>query len=398
MRSRRSCVPPVLLLLLLLLAVLSPVALAQEAAPTDAAPTDAAPTLSALPSTDDRRFEMREVRPEVAAWMTLRGGLLRGSTGCSRLLGSYGRIGQALRFKLKARQAAGCSRGASLAGHAMTRSLAQAARFEIVGPAGGTGAALVIRDADGVEDLRFEIDDASPLAAGEWRLVSYTVAGTTAAADPAQPALLTFSADSSGEVRRSSSGDVIGSSGCNGLVGRFARRADVLSFRRLEHTDAPCPAQLVAQEAAVLAILDAPSLRLDLPLDRLVIVAEGGGDSLEFVTSSPVEGTTWLLGGVAGLPDARSAPSTVTLRLDGDLLSGEGPCGPYTGRSVASGVFLSLSDLRGQDVVGCTGKLLQRELLAALRETVLLERDEASLRLLDARGIVLATFTPAGLP
>jgi hypothetical protein len=65
---------------------------------------------------------------------------------------------------------------------------------------------------------------------------------------------------------------------------------------------------------------------------------------------------------------------------------------------VASGVFLSLSDLRGQDVVGCTGKLLQRELLAALRETVLLERDEASLRLLDARGIVLATFTPAGLP
>jgi heat shock protein HslJ len=176
-------------------------------------------------------------------------------------------------------------------------------------------------------------------------------------------------------------------------VGTFRRQADVLGLAQLERTEAPCSSTLAAQEAAVMAILASGSLTLDLPLDRLILVATDTGDRLEFAASTPLEGTTWLLDAI---PGSRGSEGTVTLRLDGGTLSGEGPCGPFAGRYVAEGVFLTVADISAPDVSACTRKAEQRALLDALRATVLVERQDPGLRLLGARGQLLAAFSPAG--
>ncbi len=340
-----------------------------------------------------RRGEMRSVGPEVAAWLTLRGGQLRGSTGCGRLSGRYGDLGLALAVRPVPGRSSRCPRAASLAATGLTEGLRDATRFEVVSPSGTAGAQLIVRDADGQEDLRLVPDDAAVLAAGDWELQAYRVAGVSMVADPLQPAVLAFRPTREREVRRQSSGDVIGSTGCNGIVGRFRRQADVLSFPSLESTEAPCSAALAAQESAIMTILGSPSLRVDLPADRLVLESATSGDRLEFVSSAPLEGTTWLLAGLAG---EEAGADTVTLRLAGGLLSGEGPCSPFSGRYVTDGVFLTTAGLEAASVTGCTRKAEQRALLDALRRWAMLERDGLDLRLLDARGDLLATFAPAG--
>ena len=286
-----------------------------------------------------------------------------------------------------------CQKAASRVATSLTSALEDASRFEIVGPAASAVAQLIVRDGDGREDLRFEPDDAADLAAGDWELQGYGVAGRSMAADPLQPAVLAFRPTRDRQLQRQSSGDIIGSTGCNGIVGTFRRQGDVLSFPSLERTEAPCSSALAAQEAAIMAVLGSPSLTLDLPLDRLVLRSASSGDRLEFVSSTPLEGTTWLL---SELADIAVGADTVTLRLEGGLLSGEGPCGPFSGRYVADGVFLTTADIQPAGVTDCTRKAEHRALLDALRQWAMLERDGPDLRLLDARGGLLATFAPAG--
>jgi heat shock protein HslJ len=340
-----------------------------------------------------RGREMRPVGPEVAAWMTLRSGQVRGSTGCTRLAGRYGRVGQALDFELRDRRRGVCAARVALVASSLTDALARAASFEIERASDAFGAQLIVRDADGIEDLRFELDDSGALSAGEWRLQSYTSAGRTVAADPAQPAVLAFRPTRSRDLQRRSSGDVIASTGCNGIVGTYLRRADVLGLAALERTDAPCSPTLTSQEAAMVAVLESPSITLDLPLDGLTLVSPDTGDRLEFVSAAPLEGTTWLL---AGMPGRRDGQGTTTLRLEGGRLDGEGPCGPFAGRYVTEGVFLTLDDISAGDLTGCTRKVEHRALLDALRAAVMVERDDRGLRLLGARGQLVAAFSPAG--
>jgi len=340
-----------------------------------------------------RGREMRPVGPEVAAWMTLRTGQVRGSTGCARLSGRYGRVGQALAFELSDRRRGACAAQVALVASSLTDALARAASFEIVRASDEVDAQLLVRDADGIEDLRFELDDSGALSAGDWRLQSYTSAGRTVAADPAQPAVLAFRPTRSRDLQRRSSGDVIASTGCNGIVGTFRRQADVLSLAALERTDAPCSPTLATQEAAIVAVLESPSITLDLPLDGLTLVSPDTGDRLEFLSAAPLEGTTWLL---AGMPGSRGSQDTVTLRLEGGMLDGEGPCGSFGGHYVAEGVFLTMDDISAADLTGCTRKAEHRALLDALRAAVMVERDDPGLRLLGARGQLVAAFSPAG--
>lgn len=340
-----------------------------------------------------RSREMRPVEPEVAAWMTLRAGQVRGSTGCTRLSGRYGRVGQALAFELADRRRGACAERVGLVASSLTGALARAASFEVVRASDGSGAQLVVRDADGREDLRFELDGSGPLSAGDWRLQSYTSAGRTVAADPTQPAVLAFRPTRSRDLQRRSSGDVVASTGCNGIVGTYLRQADVLSLGSLERTDAPCSPTLASQEAAVVAVLENPSLTLDLSLDGLILISPDTGDRLEFLSPAPLEGTTWLL---AALPESRGGEDTVTLRLEGGMLDGEGPCGPFVGRYVAEGVFVTLDDISAADATGCTRQVEHQALLDAFRAAVMVEREDPGLRFLDARGQLLAAFAPAG--
>jgi heat shock protein HslJ len=190
-------------------------------------------------------------------------------------------------------------------------------------------------------------------------------------------------------------GEVVGSTGCNGLVGEYFRSADVMSFGELERTDAPCSPALQAQEAAILGVLDATSLSLQLPPDRLILTAHGSGDSLELSSASPLEGTTWLQ---SRLPEAPAPDSTMTLRLDAGRATGQGPCGSYSGSYASDGVFLTFADIVGSDDEECGMSRTEKALLAALRSTVMVDRARPELRLLDAAGRVLARFKDASRP
>lgn len=330
------------------------------------------------------------VPPDVAAWVTLRAGQLRGWTGCSDLAGSYGRMGQALRLQPKTPAEAPCPAPARAVATSMTKGLVRAAGFAVEPATDSGGPALVLHDAADAEVLRFEPDDVGTLTDEPWVLATLTLDDQPQVSVAGAAAELSFTTDGAARRDRRERGSLIGSSGCNGILATFQRSGDRLSVRDVETTGAPCPEDLAAQESAVLAVLTSDDLELDLPPDRLVLTDRASGDSLELVSSAPLEGSTWLLREIAG----RGSPGTpVTLRLDDGRLAGEGPCGPYQGDYTTDGRFMRFHDLHGTAGAGCDARVQQRALLLALERTVLIEREPPRLRLLDAAGRLVATFT-----
>jgi heat shock protein HslJ len=179
------------------------------------------------------------------------------------------------------------------------------------------------------------------------------------------------------------------------VVGEFHRHADVLSFGPLEVTDAPCSPSLATQEAAILAVLDASGLGLELSPDRLTLTSSDSGDQLELVSSRPLQGTTWLL---QSIRRSNRAQETVTLLLRSGEVQGEGPCGSYDGHYATDGRFISFASLVGQGTSDCDRRPAQRALFDALRRAVLIDREDGELRLADAAGKELARFRPAAAP
>jgi heat shock protein HslJ len=337
----------------------------------------------------------RSAGPEVAAWMTLRAGKIDASGGCTTFRGSYGIMGSALTVKPRGLRDNHCAEQTTIVQLGMVDGLRRAASFKLLSSDETRGTQLLVHSAQGLPLLRFEADDAAVLENAEWQLEAFTVAGERILAEPGQPAVLTFRPERSSARQRSSSGTAVGSSGCNGFLGGYFRHADVLSFGELERTDAPCSPAQTAQEAAITAVLDATSLSLRLPPDRLILTSNDGGDALELVSSTPLEGSTWLL---SHLPDSPSLASTVTLRLAGGQATGEGPCGAYSATYATNGVFLTFRDVEPAGGVECGQAQAENALLAALRSTVLLDRSQPQMRFLDARGEVVARFKNPGGP
>lgn len=284
---------------------------------------------------------------------------------------------------------------------AMVEGLRRADGFEIVAGTEVAADQLVLRSATEVELLRFRLDDVDALDTAEWRLTSYTVDGVTTPADPAQQAVLSFGPRRSDPVRRTAAGELAGSTGCNGVIGEFTREGDVLSLGPLEVTDAPCGGGLADQQEAMLAVLEATALQLSSPPDRLSLSAVEDGRRLDFVSARPLEGSTWLLDERAETP---SPSDPVTLRLADGQAAGEGPCGPYTARYVTDGYFITFSDVGGppepeaSPVPACPEAGRERALLGGLRRSVILDRDQRELRLLDALGRIVLRFDQPGGP
>lgn len=331
----------------------------------------------------------RQPGPAVAAWLTLRDGRVTGSAGCTPLRGRYGRMGDAVTLRLQGAPRPTCARPIALVERALRAGLRRAASATVSDMSGRVE--LVVRDVDDAVLLRFVPDDVGTLESGEWRLVRYTLAGASVAADATQPAVLGFRARQRSAAERRSSGQLIGSSGCNGIVGRYARAGSVLNVTRLQLADAPCAPGMVAQEAAIRSILESDALRVELPADGLVLSDAESGDRLEYASATPLQGTTWQWRDTGRQP-AGAGP--VTLRLEeGGLVSGEGPCGAYSGTYATDGRFLTLGDLAGPAECPAAGR--QRRLFAGLAATVLVERVGDGFRSLDARGRVVARFSPA---
>ena len=320
--------------------------------------------------------------PEVAAWMTWEAtGDLRASGSCTLFRGRYGRTGAAIDIRLRGLKRNDCAEQTTMVQLAMVDGLRQASSFEIIGGTEPIDDKLVLRDVDGVELLRFGLDDVAALEMADWRLSSYTADGRTIPAAEEQQAVVSFRPERASVARRSASGQLTGSTGCNGVVAEFTRSADVLSVGQLDRTDAPCTPELAAQEAAMVRVLEATSQTLSLPPDRLVLTSSDTGERLDFVSQRPLEGSTWLLAGGPGIPDPGSE---VTLRLSDGVVAGEGPCGPYRGRYATDGVFVTFAGLEGAADDTCDDRKSERALLDGLRHAVRLDRDQPGLRLLSA--------------
>lgn len=167
-------------------------------------------------------------------------------------------------------------------------------------------------------------------------------------------------------------------------MGDFFRRSGVLSFGELEFTDAPCASALAAQQAAMQDVLGSAAIRVELPADRLVLTSTDTGNRLEFVSQTPLEGTTWWLSRTAvegGVREAR-----VTLRLQDGLATGEGPCGPFSASYVTDGLFITFADARGARDESCSERRSEQALIAGLRRSVRVERDRDRLAFVDALG------------
>jgi heat shock protein HslJ len=320
--------------------------------------------------------------PEVAAFLRFGPSAYDGSGGCSRIRGQYGTIGAALELKPKQVDRRSCAEQAAVVQDAVEAGLRKSASYEVVPGPTPADDELVLRSAGGEELLRYGLDDVSGLDWAEWRLASYTIDGQPVAASTGMPAVMTFEPDEDAFYKRRQSGRFSGSTGCNGVVAQFYRSADVLSFSDLERTGAPCTAELAAQEEAIVAVLDATSMSLELPYDRLRLTSSDSGEQLEFVSRTPLEGSTWIVDGSIG---GTRTDTRVTLRLEDGAATGEGPCGAFSASYATDGVFITFRDVQGARDGDCPESRAEKALLDALRGAVTVARTSDRLDLVDAR-------------
>ena len=320
--------------------------------------------------------------PEVAAFIEFGPRFYEGSGGCSKVTGSYGVNGAALSLRPKQLAERRCAENLTIVQQAVESGLKKAAAFGLEAGARGMDDELVIYSVTGAEVLRYGLDDLALLDGAEWQLESYTAAGQTVGASTEMPALLSFRPDADAAYKRRQSGPLVGSTGCNGIVAEFFRHADVLSFSQLGLTDAPCTDELAAQEAAMTRVLDATAIRIDLPADRLVMTSADTEERLEFLSQTPLEGTTWWLQRTS--TEGGTRDQRITLRLEDGVASGEGPCGPYSASYVTDGVFITFRDTRGARDAECSELRTEQALIAGLRRSVSIERGRGQLSLRDA--------------
>ena len=313
-----------------------------------------------------------------------------GSGGCSRVEGTYGVNGAALTLRPKQAKERSCAENLAVVQMAVESGLRRAAAYDIETGAEAADDQLVIYSVNGSEVLRYGLDDLALLDGGQWRLESYTTDGQPVPASSEMPGLLSFLPQSDAVYKRRLSGPISGTSGCNGIVAEFYRSSDVLSFSELELTDAPCTDELAAQQAAMTAVLDATAISIDLPADRLILTSADTQERLEFVSQTPLEGTTWWLsfeaiGGNIG--DQR-----ITLRLEDGTVSGEGPCGAYSANYVTDGAFITFTEAKGARDADCSELRTEQALISGLRRSVRIERDVERLSFVDAFGNTRLAF------
>jgi heat shock protein HslJ len=319
---------------------------------------------------------------------------LRGSGGCSAIDGRYGRIGAAITFRLHQSKTGACAEQTALVQRSMLDGLRRASSFDVIAGADARADRLVLRSVAGVELLRFRLDDIGGLDQADWQLTGYTSEGRVMDASSEQPAILALRPTQVDLGQRSAAGAVTVSTGCNGVVTEFRRRADLLTFGDLQRTDAPCTPALAAQEEAMVSVLQAATMTISLLPDELVLTSDTG-ERLIFASQRPLEGTTWLL--QTDL-DREGRSDAVTLWLEDGAARGEGPCGSYSASYLSDGLFITFTHAAGADAASCRDGKSQRKLLAGLRAAVQVERAPSGVRLIDASGRVALRFSGVSGP
>ena len=275
--------------------------------------------------------------------MTLRAGQVRGSTGCTRLSGRYGRVGQALAFELSDRRRGACAEQVALV----------ASR-----PDGCPGTCCQLRDRTRQRRCRRAADRprrgwhrGSALRAGRLgrpgrgRVAAAELhvgrtnggSGPRAAGRPGVPSHPQPRPAASFELATSSPPPAATASSAR-TAGKPTCSASVRWSGQTRPARPPSPPRRRPSWRSSRVRRSPWTCRPTSSSSSRPTRATASSSSAQRRSRAPPG--CWLL-----CPAARGSEDTVTLRLEGGTLVGEGPCGPFAGRYVAEGVFLTLDDI-----------------------------------------------------
>lgn len=208
---------------------------------------------------------------------------------------------------------------------------------------------------------------------------------------------LTPAVDSSGSLNLAADGTMFGSTGCNRFSGTWTAAGGALTLQTGPMTLMACPADLQAQELAVLAGLAATS---SYTVDGETLTLSDAGDNVVATYTAAVTdlaGTAWQATGInngAGAVVTTQTTAALTLRFGDDgTVSGFDGCGDFTGAYTADDPALSFSAL--QPAPACESAE-QAQYLAALDAVTAYRVDGDRLELRDDAGALQAGYTAAG--
>lgn len=232
---------------------------------------------------------------------------------------------------------------------------------------------------------------AAELAGTAWNLTAYTdakgteVPGTTGA----NLGTLAFAAD----------GTFSGSTGCNRIVGSYKQEGSALTMEPGPMTKMACPADVTAQEDAILAAL--PKVASFTSGTALVLTNADGGTLLTYAPgTADLAGTSWTATGINNGKDAvvaEAGTENVTLVFGTDgTVSGSTGCNNYNGSYTASAGTIEFGPL-AQTMKACEDAVMQieQQYTAALAASTSYVIDGATLTLRDASGATQVVFAQA---
>jgi heat shock protein HslJ len=197
-------------------------------------------------------------------------------------------------------------------------------------------------------------------------------------------------------------GQVTGSAGCNSYFGSYESSGDRLTFGVIGMTEMYCmPEALMTQEGEVLAALEsAAAYRF---VDGALQIANADGETVlifSVLEPAPLTGTTWQLtgynNGQGGFVSVLSGTEITALFGDDGSLTGSAGCNDYTTSYVIDGDAVTLGP------VATTRKMCaepegimdqESAYLAALESATAYQIKGNALKLTDADGVQVATFT-----
>lgn len=340
---------------------------------------------------------LEPVGPEVWARLTLRGGEARGTSGCNAFGARYRLLEAVLLFEGIETTEQACAADVMVVERGLYSGLGQTRAYQIEPGEAAWQQVLTLLDDGGRPLLRFRRDDAAGPADGPWRLSTYQWQGRSRYALAGIDALVSFDPHESDAVTGTASGSLTGTTGCNSFSGTWESVGNALTVGPLATTRMGCLGDIGDQERAVLGVLGQAPLELAFPPGSMLMTTADGAAALTWTTLAALEGRAWVLASLRGEPvDARVV---ITLLLADGMVSGEVPCGRYSGSYDLGADGLVLAG-RARDRRPCQrpARQAQRAFLAALREVTGYAVRGSTLTVFDGTGQEVARLVLPGGP
>ncbi len=229
------------------------------------------------------------------------------------------------------------------------------------------------------------------LAGTRWDLVSYGPAGRLQQPPTGAEVTLNFEADQAS-----------GRAGCNFYGGSYLLEGSSLSWRDpyFTTTEMACEEPLMQLESAYLQLLSgAEHIRLED--GTLTLEGPQGLLVFEVPVSAELEGTTWILNGLAERGGIVSTwiDESIEARFENGKVAGSSGCNQFSASYELDGESLLIGPAISTKMA-CENEVMQREtaFLSALGEVTSFVIERQTLRLLDGQGNPALIFRSASSP